>query len=366
MKNKSHGSIENSHKEKINDFSLKESKLKKLYNRLKLSKNDRDSKKNCLTVFELLECDDAIFNIQKEIDILNSDDSIAYLLKVSNIFKRYNDETNETFTKQDLSIKSQMNHFVETKTGNLRGQLYQQYMDIIKNNTPSPISHKETCSRNIPCSQCNEIMIMSVNETYIICSNCGVYETYFEPSVAGLTYEQEIHTETNIHFAYKRINHLRELLSQLQAKETSDIPDMVLDKIRAEFKKARIQNTSEITQTRVKSYLKKLSLNKYYEHTRQITNILNGKPPPIISNVLYESFINMFMEIQEPFEKVCPKHRKNFFSYNYILYKFCELLGDEESKCLFPLLKSREKLYQQDCIWKDICIIIGWTFYKSV
>jgi hypothetical protein len=155
-------------------------------------------------------------------------------------------------------------------------------------------------------------------------------------------------------------------LSQLQAKETSDIPDEVLDMIRAEFRKARIKNTSEITQCRVKIYLKKLGLNKYYEHTRQITNCLNGKPPPVISNALYENFINMFTEIQEPFEKVCPKTRKNFFSYNYILYKFCELLGEEESMQLFPLLKSREKLYQQDCIWKDICHLLGWTFYKSV
>ena len=107
-------------------------------------------------------------------------------------------------------------------------------------------------------------------------------------------------------------------------------------------------------------------MNKYYEHTRQITNLLNGKPPPCISSELYETLINMFMDIQEPFETVCPRNRKNFFSYNYVLYKFCELLGEREMMSLFPLLKSREKLYQQDCIWKDICRITGWTFYKSV
>ena len=72
----------------------------------------------------------------------------------------------------------------------------------------------------------------------------------------------------------------------------------------------------------------------------------------------------MFMEIQEPFDRVCPKNRKNFFSYNYILYKFCELLGEKEHMSLFTLLKSREKLYQQDCIWKEICAITKWPFTK--
>jgi hypothetical protein len=368
MKTKTHGSIENSHKQKICEYALVESKLKKHYARLKLLTNEVAN--TSLTVFEQLELDDKIFNLKQEIEDLKEDDSFKYLLKVSDVLKRYNDETNDVFTKNDMSVKTQMNHFIETKTGNQRGQLYQQYNDILQNNSVLPMdSAKNTpVSKTVHsrCNECEGVMTIAVNETHLLCSNCGVYEPYFEPSAAGLTYEQEIHTETNIHFAYKRINHLRELLSQLQAKETSDIPDDVLDKVRAEFRKARIQNTSEITQNRVKSYLKKLSLNKYYEHTRQITNILNGKPPPVISNALYENFINMFMEIQEPFEKVCPKNRKNFFSYNYILYKFCELLGELESQTLFPLLKSREKLYQQDCIWKDICAILGWTFYKSV
>ena len=179
-------------------------------------------------------------------------------------------------------------------------------------------------------------------------------------------YDQEINTETSIHFSYKRINHLRELLSQLQAKESSEIPESVIESVKAEFRKARIQNKNDINQDKVKVYLKKLGFNRYYEHTRQLTNILSGTPPPIISNALYDKIINMFIDIQEPFELCCPKSRKNFFSYNYILYKFCELLDQKEHMKLFPLLKSREKLYQQDCIWKKICEMKMWPFIKSV
>ena len=41
-------------------------------------------------------------------------------------------------------------------------------------------------------------------------------------------------------YAYKRINHFREILAQFQAKETTQIPDEVLDNIKLQIKKERI------------------------------------------------------------------------------------------------------------------------------
>jgi len=77
----------------------------------------------------------------------------------------------------------------------------------------------------------------------------------------------------------------------------------------------------------------------------------------------------MFKEIQAPFQEVYPKvnkQRKNFLSYYYVLHKFVELLGLDEFKYCFPLLKNREKLYEQDCIWSGICLILGWEFKRSI
>ena len=332
-------------------------------------------KRETTDIFESLSLDDEIFKEKKRVQELSSMNHNDYFLKVSGILNEYYKAADNVFSQLSIPVSASsstggtMFGFVEQKTNNRRGQLFNEYMYLM-NGEPIPTqSHKHPgdSSKDVfTCSECLNTMKLSVNESYIVCDKCGNFETYFEPSVSGLTYEQEINTDTNIHFAYKRINHLRELLAQLQAKESSEIPETILQAVRAEFMKSRIKDVSEITQEKVKYYLKKLNLNKYYEHTRQITNILSGKPAPYISNELYEKLINMFTEIQEPFERVCPKNRKNFFSYNYILYKFCELLGENEIKILFPLLKSREKLYQQDCIWKNICAITGWTFYKSV
>jgi hypothetical protein len=46
----------------------------------------------------------------------------------------------------------------------------------------------------------------------------------------------------------------------------------------------------------------------------------------------------MFAEIQTPFAKHCPANRKNFLSYGYTLYKFCELLGEVSKVCSRPPL----------------------------
>ena len=41
-------------------------------------------------------------------------------------------------------------------------------------------------------------------------------------------------------YAYKRINHFREILAQFQAKETTQIPNQVLENIKLQIKKERI------------------------------------------------------------------------------------------------------------------------------
>ena len=55
------------------------------------------------------------------------------------------------------------------------------------------------------------------------------------------------------------------------------------------------------------------------------------------------------------------------FSFaTYVLYKFSELLELNDLLKHFSLLKSREKLQQQDAIWKNICKELQWEFIPSI
>ena len=67
-----------------------------------------------------------------------------------------------------------------------------------------------------------------------------------------------------------------------------------------------------------------------------------------------------------PFQNNCPIDRKNFLSYNYVLHKFCQLLELDNLLIHFPLLKSREKLREQDKIWKNICKDLKWEYIPSI
>ena len=165
-------------------------------------------------------------------------------------------------------------------------------------------------------------------------------------------------------YAYKRINHFKEILAQFQGKETTQIPPDVIENIKLQIKKERIE-LAQITNAKTKEILKKLGYNKYYEHIPFIKDKL-GIKPPIMSPELEETLCNLFVELQAPYSKFCPDDRVNFLNYYYTAYKLCELLGEEKYLPLFPLLKDREKRIEQDEIWKKICEELDWEFIPTI
>ena len=165
-------------------------------------------------------------------------------------------------------------------------------------------------------------------------------------------------------YAYKRINHFKEILAQFQGKETTQIPLEVIENIKLQIKKERIE-LEQITNIKTKEILKKLGYNKYYEHIPFIKDKL-GIKPPIMSPELEETLCNLFVELQSPYSKFCPDDRVNFLNYYYTAYKLCELLGEEKYLSLFPLLKDREKRIEQDDIWKKICEELDWEFIPTI
>jgi len=213
------------------------------------------------------------------------------------------------------------------------------------------------------CDQCEQEMVFSLNEAVFTCMTCGYQEFVLidsdKPSYKDPPREVS-------YYAYKRINHFNEWLAQFQAKESTDIPQEVFDQILVELKKERILDTRSLKQTKIREILKKLKLNKYYEHVPHIINRLNGQNAPVMSREIEEKLRYMFREIQPSFQKHCPEGRNNFLSYSYVLYKFCELLELDEYLPCFPLLKNRDKLYVQDKIWQKICDELKWEFIRSI
>jgi hypothetical protein len=212
------------------------------------------------------------------------------------------------------------------------------------------------------CERCGNEMIMCLNEANLTCSKCGHQEFILvdsdKPSYKDPPREV-------CYYAYKKINHFNEWLAQFQAKESTEIPADVYDEILVQLKKERITNMGSLKPTKMREILRKMKCSKYYEHIPHIINRLNGQNAPFMSREDEEKLRHMFREIQPSFKKHCPKGRRNFLSYGYVLYKFCELLEMDEYLACFPLLKNRDKLYLQDKTWEKICKEMQWHYIKT-
>jgi len=251
---------------------------------------------------------------------------------------------------------------VKETVGLQRKDIFTDYLiDVEKQNISKPI--ERTVEQ---CSTCPDSTLLHFHDTSdLVCGSCGAIIAMLISE--ELTYREEQETsEKIINYSYKRENHFNEWLSQFQAQEMTTIPLEVIDQLRGELKKMKIKNLEDITHAKIRGLLKKLKLNKYYEHVPYITNILSGIKPPNMPQELEEYLRIMFKDIQKPFDDNCPSERKNFLSYSYVLYKFCELLSEDVYLKYFPLLKSKEKLYQQDVIWKKICHDLKWEFIPTV
>ena len=271
-------------------------------------------------------------------------------------------EDNQTTDELTLSGSTAVMNIPSEKKGLQRNQLLNEYLQLedpsMARNTADDYDDPWTI-----CDMCGNEMNMCLNEANLTCSKCGHQEFILvdsdKPSYKDPPREV-------CYYAYKKINHFNEWLAQFQAKESTEIPADIYDSIMVQLKKERITNMSTLKPTKLREILRTMKCSKYYEHIPHIINRLNGQNAPFMSREDEEKLRHMFREIQPSFKKHCPKGRRNFLSYGYVLYKFCELLEMDEYLSCFPLLKNRDKLYLQDKTWQKICFDQGWQYISTV
>lgn len=293
---------------------------------------------NSKYIFEYFENKKSINNVEEPTKFVTSKNQLLF-----NIFKI----KQEDFDKEK--------HLNENKNKNIV-QKYLTNIDDTFLDMTSFVRETDICQN---CFKGE--MIPLDDEGVLICNICAVHIPYLIENEKP-SYKEP--PKEVCFYAYKKINHFKEILAQFQGKETTQIPDEVIEQIQQQIKKERI-GIQQLTHPKTKEILKKLGFNKYYEHVSFIKNKL-GINPPVFSPELEDTLCNLFMEIQAPYAKTCPDYRVNFLNYYYVLFKFCELL--EESNYLndIPLLKDREKLIEQDETWKKMCLELDWEFIATV
>ena len=312
---------------------------------------------------ECLEIRDRIKEINATIKKHQQDYKNYYLHNSEYIFEYF--ETKKTITNGGSMKTKSLNAFFNLPEAKKTEELFknqhnnvEKYMSSIDQNYMDV--SKYVYSTDI-CQFCRQgEMIPIESEGIMVCNKCSKQVVFLIDNEKP-SYKEP--PKEACFYAYKRINHFREILAQFQAKETTSIPEHVLESIKQQIKKERIE-ISQFTDKKAKEIMKKLGFNKYYEHIPFIKDKL-GIKPPIMTPELEETLCNLFMEIQGPYAKFCPDDRVNFLNYYYTVYKLCELLGRTEFLPFFPMLKDREKRIEQDQIWKQICLEFDWVFIPT-
>ena len=405
------------HNEIIKNFKEEQKNIKKYYLELKLEEENLDKIQKDNSIALNPEDLTFIFEIQNNIDDLKEkiknielqSKETDYFIKTGNILYEYYNEMDDVAKQEDdspppkkkekkdkkkvaivenepkigaffgIPVKQdeveennegkrvlKMNDFVQMGTNIDRASKLDAYLSKIdksygiRGKFHNKIDFCKKCK--VTYNKDYELIVNHI-EGFMSCLKCGHMEYVIIESDKP-NYKDPPPEAT--YFAYKRTNHLNEILNQIQAKESTDIPDEVLDAVREEIRKERIKDLTELANKKIRYYLRKLNLNKYYEHIAHIINRLNGLPPPIITKDIEDKIRIMFSAVNSAWGEIPKKPKKNFLNYNYVLYKFVELLDRDEYKVLFPLLKSRDKIVSHDVVWKEICEKLGWEFLRTI
>jgi len=363
--------LDGKHKEFLNEFSKYETDI---IPQLKLDKLDLTQQlenEQLMTVEEKLDIKDKINDITNQIKELKLKKKEYFLDNSKHIFdyfenkKNISDGTNEKTVNTKNKLVKSFFKINQESTNNVsiyqtkNNNIVQKYLTNIDDIFLDINSY--VCPTDI-CQYCFKGELIPIeDEGIIICNVCSRNVPYLIENEKP-SYKEP--PKEVCFYAYKRINHFKEILAQFQGKETTQIPLEVIENIKMQIKKERI-DLGQISNLKTKEILKKLGYNKYYEHIPFIKDKL-GIKPPIMASELEETLCNLFVELQSPYSKACPDDRVNFLNYYYTAYKLCELLGETQYLQHFPMLKDREKRIEQDTIWKQICSELDWEFIPTV
>ena len=356
---KQNNTLDYKHEEYTKNILLNEKNIPRIESEIEKYKQ---FKRETNDITKKLEYSDHIKSLKNNLKLIKNAHKNYLLENATYIFDYFEEKKNISLGMSKTKILD--NFFTKDHNKNLslindNNDLVNKYMENID---PNYVNMSKCIQQNEICQKCQKGELISIeNEGISVCNNCGISIKYLTENEKS-SYKEP--PKEVCYYVYKRINHFKEILAQFQAKETTNISNEIMDRIKFQIKKERI-SLDELTNDKAKEILKKLGYSNYYEHISFIKEKL-GIKPPVMTPELEEKLCNLFIQIQSPYSKFCPEDRVNFLNYYYTIYKLCELINQRDFLLHFPMLKDRDKRIEQDEIWKKICGELGWKFIPTL
>jgi len=298
---------------------------------------------------------------QNEIYLMNNKNKIlqSFFKMDTNNNSRFNATTDDVGSNPN-DVSNNRTHSNIRQVSNINNNMVMKYLNNVDDKFIDVNAFMFSADL---CTLCKKgDLVPYEDEGILICNHCSHTFPYLSEN------EKPSYKETpkEISFyAYKRLNHFKEVLAQFQAKETTQISQDVIMRIQMQIKKERIQ-LETLTNEVMREILRKLGYDsKFYEHIPFIKHKM-GIKPIIMSRNLEEDLYNDFNELQAPYFRHCPDNRENFLNYNYTAYKLCERRQHYEFLSHFHMIKDRHKLIEHDSIWEKMCRDLGWQYIPTI
>jgi hypothetical protein len=210
---------------------------------------------------------------------------------------------------------------------------------------------------------CDGTFVYSPEDAMLYCSRCHLVTRYDDATSSSVAYGDEVEFNS---FWYKKAGHLNEWFNHFLARETTQVPTPVLNAVSCVLYHMGLTNVEWVEFFHIQMALKSLRLRVYYHQKMQIFCRILNRAPIRLTPSDEEKIKLMFSLIQDPWKRHLPEGRKNFLSYPYCVYKFCQLLGFNHILPYLSLLKGDEKLEQQEVLFEKICIDLTWPFIPVI
>ena len=234
---KSITTLDSKHREIENEFvidkenTLPELRAKKKYlvNLLKDGNND---------IGKQIEIKDMLYDITKQINSIKKKSKHYYLNNNKYIFDYFENKKEISMNNNKTKL---LNSFFKINTEN-----EQQPDTINRDNIQKYLSNLDETFIDINkfivetdiCQFCKKGELIPIDhEGIMVCNHCHKHIQYLVENEKP-SYKEP--PKEACFYAYKRINHFREILAQFQAKETTQIPEDVLENIKNQIRKERI------------------------------------------------------------------------------------------------------------------------------
>lgn len=374
-----------------NSLPQKKKELLKIKEEFKIFKeNDSIQKQNRSNGKSDYYYQKTITDLEKEIyNMENQTDMLDYISNVQHVFLKINQDSRkgneddayegvgrDDDSQYDISpkLKDKINNgikkYIQITQKSNRGNLVDEYI-----NAMNGLSENDLKSGQPPdlfnCDNCGEDLHSNTTVSLLVCTKCGLTKEWQDPDLPQWSDEVDF-SKT---YRYKKLGYFIEHLYRMQAQECTVIPDFVINNVMMKLREKRIKSNDKIDKKTIKTILKELDMTTYYDNINSIIRTISGKQAPKFPEDLEDKLICMFMRTLEPFEKyksLIPS-RNNYLSYPYAIRKLLEIISHEENnsevlefKQYFGLLKSRNKTWEHERVWKKICEENSWPFIPSI